>query len=366
MLNTSSKNHQKGIAALPLLMIILFMGLAGFIITSQLTRQHESPVKPQSAPLSAVNKPNEDPLSIAQKDTDGDGLKDWEEVIIGTDPKNPDTDGDGIPDGEEVNQSRSPVKTGPHDTVDASLRPINRPQENFAKITSPTSSPEPFVSPHITPSVLLIKNNETASIDKEVFQRMNPPQFLKTVAYLQDITENAHYIEKKDRIPLTSEENMVSFFLKFVEYLRSEHVFTLEEYNRSRDILPGYYLNLRRWEAANLRQTLLNHTSTLKEQYRNNLLSVLQPSYTVSLFQTRIEEIAHDAIKIMTAPISVPVAHAQAECFQVGASNPAVGYNVFAPCCNCTVNGYPIGCLNLYCEGQSAIYDQVTLICGCG
>ncbi|WP_228559412.1 MULTISPECIES: Ig-like domain-containing protein [Myxococcus] len=36
-------------------------------------------------------------------DTDGDGLTDAEEVVLGTDPTNPDTDGDGLPDGIEVN-----------------------------------------------------------------------------------------------------------------------------------------------------------------------------------------------------------------------------------------------------------------------
>lgn len=75
--------------------------------------------------------------------------------------------------------------------------------------------------------------------------------------YLQDITQNARYTEKKDRIALTSEENIVSFFLKFIEYLQSENVLTAEEYSRAKTVLPGYYLNLRRWEAANLRQSLI-------------------------------------------------------------------------------------------------------------
>lgn len=35
-------------------------------------------------------------------DTDGDGLFDWEEIIIGSDINNPDTDGDGLLDGEEI------------------------------------------------------------------------------------------------------------------------------------------------------------------------------------------------------------------------------------------------------------------------
>ncbi|MDI6401604.1 OmpA family protein [Balneolaceae bacterium ANBcel3] len=43
---------------------------------------------------------NTDPLVV---DTDGDGLSDGDEVLVyGTDPLNPDTDGDGLSDGDEV------------------------------------------------------------------------------------------------------------------------------------------------------------------------------------------------------------------------------------------------------------------------
>ncbi|MDG1840941.1 MAG: gliding motility-associated C-terminal domain-containing protein [Crocinitomicaceae bacterium] len=42
-------------------------------------------------------------------DSDGDGLTDEEEAIIGTDPNNPDTDGDGINDKDEVTAGSDPL-----------------------------------------------------------------------------------------------------------------------------------------------------------------------------------------------------------------------------------------------------------------
>ncbi|MFA6393428.1 MAG: CAP domain-containing protein [Patescibacteria group bacterium] len=47
-------------------------------------------------------------------DTDGDGLRDYEEAFVyGTNPNNPDTDGDGIPDGREVKAGTNPLGAGP-------------------------------------------------------------------------------------------------------------------------------------------------------------------------------------------------------------------------------------------------------------
>ncbi|MBI2618040.1 hypothetical protein HYW58_01150 [Candidatus Kaiserbacteria bacterium] len=54
-------------------------------------------------------------------DTDGDGLKDWEEVLFKTDPKNPDTDGDGTTDKEEIDRDRDPLVAGPNDIIENNL-----------------------------------------------------------------------------------------------------------------------------------------------------------------------------------------------------------------------------------------------------
>ncbi len=52
-----------------------------------------------------------------EKDTDGDGLLDWEEIAIGTDIKKKDTDGDGVDDGDEVKKGKHPLISGPDDVI---------------------------------------------------------------------------------------------------------------------------------------------------------------------------------------------------------------------------------------------------------
>lgn len=45
--------------------------------------------------------------TIAETDSDGDGLMDWEELLWGTDPNNPDSDGDGVRDNDQVSREGS-------------------------------------------------------------------------------------------------------------------------------------------------------------------------------------------------------------------------------------------------------------------
>src|SRR5262249_42487704 len=52
----------------------------------------------------------------ANQDSDGDGLVDWYELLIGTNPYDADTDHDGIPDGWEIRNGLNPL-----DSSDASL-----------------------------------------------------------------------------------------------------------------------------------------------------------------------------------------------------------------------------------------------------
>lgn len=59
-----------------------------------------------------------DGTEVQLRDSDNDGLEDWEESLWNTDPNNPDTDGDGVSDGDEVEQGTHPKIPGPNDAVD--------------------------------------------------------------------------------------------------------------------------------------------------------------------------------------------------------------------------------------------------------
>lgn len=55
--------------------------------------------------------------SDPKKDSDNDGLKDWEEAIWQSDPCRADSDGDGYLDGEEVASGYDPTKPAPADAL---------------------------------------------------------------------------------------------------------------------------------------------------------------------------------------------------------------------------------------------------------
>lgn len=76
--------------------------------------------KKDNAPIAeeqnlAVVEQNADKINI--KDSDNDGLADWEEALWHTDPQNPDSDGDGTNDGDEIKDNRDPASGEPNDIL---------------------------------------------------------------------------------------------------------------------------------------------------------------------------------------------------------------------------------------------------------
>ena len=68
-------------------------------------------------------------------DSDGDGLNDDDELLLGTDPYNWDTDGDGLSDGDEARIHKT-------DPLDPKSVPPPAPFDN-SETAAPSDNPEP-------------------------------------------------------------------------------------------------------------------------------------------------------------------------------------------------------------------------------
>lgn len=96
---------------------VAILGIAAYLVLPN--KQSTVPTVPDPSLASA--------REIARTDADGDGLLDWEETLIGTDPAKVDSDGDGTSDGDEVIAKRNPLIPGPSDLVsDASVEAFAR------------------------------------------------------------------------------------------------------------------------------------------------------------------------------------------------------------------------------------------------
>lgn len=105
-----------------LLSFILLAGLLivrlGFILKRSINN---------STTISAITSPDDQGSgtdkgflsSPLNKDSDGDGMPDRDEIIFGTDPNNKDTDGDGYIDGEELASGHDPLDPSSDDSSDS-------------------------------------------------------------------------------------------------------------------------------------------------------------------------------------------------------------------------------------------------------
>ena len=106
-----------------MLILIIFSILA--LLPAETKKQTTGPPKTKEEIVQNLNR-----------DTDQDGLKDWEEKIYGTNPEKADTDKDGAPDGEEIKTSRNPLLAGPEDKL--SILPLV-PENNGNKTSAVTN-----------------------------------------------------------------------------------------------------------------------------------------------------------------------------------------------------------------------------------
>ncbi len=123
---------KKGSKNIILIIISALIVAGAFALAEYRNREVKKVV--YSAPITATT-PTADALSpdLQLKDTDNDGLKDWEEVLLGTDPDVADTDKDGTSDGKEVAANRNPLIKGPKDTIAATSAVANATNQKLSQ-----------------------------------------------------------------------------------------------------------------------------------------------------------------------------------------------------------------------------------------
>ena len=102
--------------------VALFFVVALFVVVFVIPKEKTYNTSPEKNLFGEISR--KQISEVAKKDSDGDGLADWEEALWGTDINNPDTDGDGTSDGEEVRLRRDPSSG----EVDDSLLEYNLPK----------------------------------------------------------------------------------------------------------------------------------------------------------------------------------------------------------------------------------------------
>lgn len=79
--------------------VVLFFVAVSYAFHAKTTREQ---ARSEAQKLAVQQTTVEPQVDTSEKDTDGDGLADWEEILWSTDPNNADTDGDGIRDKEDA------------------------------------------------------------------------------------------------------------------------------------------------------------------------------------------------------------------------------------------------------------------------
>lgn len=135
---TTVKNPSRKVSLLVAILILLAgVFLGGYLVlkSGKVSAGQLDDILKGGPIVPAICEPN---TADANKDSDNDGLKDWQEIqIYQSDPCKTDSDGDGYLDGEEVTSGYNPVIKAPGDELPGTLPKGPRPlPENLTKALS--------------------------------------------------------------------------------------------------------------------------------------------------------------------------------------------------------------------------------------
>lgn len=209
--------------------IVLFIGIfVGAVVVLQ-TRGIGASVFTEGKKIfmPIASEPNADP--------DNDGLKNWEEDMHKTDPRDPDTDNDGYTDGEEVLSGYNPTIPAPNDAMEGTDTSIPRPVPGnlttyLAQIVADkiqSGDIKPIDNPDTAPDSALLNNEQVLH---EALAQIS--EKAKTYFVLPNIPDS----EIKISSQVTTKEEVSSYLIKMQIALEVKNP-VLDKYESEADII---------------------------------------------------------------------------------------------------------------------------------
>lgn len=125
------------------------------------------------------------------RDSDNDGLKDWEEELYRTDPNNPDTDNDGYLDGEEINSGHNPLVKAPGDELGSHPLPLGEKYNITSKVFN-EASVQKILTSYLSQKAEYLKNHPEIN-DPAQFSDLTDSSTIKEMA--EKAVENSYVSE---------------------------------------------------------------------------------------------------------------------------------------------------------------------------
>ena len=210
----------------------------------------------------SLNKTSE--ISENFKDSDNDGLRDWEEELFHTDPFNPDTDNDGYLDGEEVNSGHNPLVKAPGDELSLYPLPLGKKYNLTNKILNETAV-QKLLSSYLSQKAEYVENRPEIN---------NPAQFLAQTdpSIIKEMAEKSIY-ESYDYLMGKNEEHLSDLSEIFDISISDEHIKISED--NSKQAIELYVSKITQWLNSDIfffqNEALQIITNTLKNQGFDNL-----------------------------------------------------------------------------------------------
>jgi len=156
--------------------------------------------------------------STTAKDSDNDGLKDWEESLWGTDPENPDTDGDGTKDGEEASLGRNPLKEGPDDKMNdvKFISSKNSSVETPGSLSEPKTLTEALSRELFTEYVTLKNSGDFTEGDEEELVNSLLSKISLEISFDKYALEDIFIVPNSKEAAMQYLENMSEVIVKYM------------------------------------------------------------------------------------------------------------------------------------------------------